>query len=146
MNKYYEYGDDGFLVGWYEAESPRARSTELNYHDIPPARARFVNGAWVDDGSRELVQEIERLKNEIYLAYDVLERANITPAGAIRLAELVAQGNAKAIANRRFFERMYAERDLKLAQVEAGDLSVSPEPSEKWKPHSLREIQSELIQ
>lgn len=144
MNKYYEYDEDGFLIGWYEAESPRANSTELHYNDIPPARARFVNGAWEDDGSRELALETERLKNEIYLTYDALERANITPAGAIRLAELVVQGNAKAIANRRFFERMYAERDLKLTQVEAGDLSVNPEPSEKWKPHSLREIQGEL--
>lgn len=52
---FYEYNNDGWLIGWHE-DSSRQRSTTLGYPPIPPSRARFVAGAWVDDPTREQKQ------------------------------------------------------------------------------------------
>lgn len=51
---FHEYDADGWLVGWYEASWPRPDSTATPPTGLPPARARFVAGAWVEDASRDL--------------------------------------------------------------------------------------------
>lgn len=51
---YYAYDSNGWLLGWHEdAARLGIDSTETSYDPIPPNRARWVNGAWVEDASRE---------------------------------------------------------------------------------------------
>jgi hypothetical protein len=76
----------------------------------------------------------------IYTAYEAAERANLTPAGAVQLAEWCAAGNVRALAVRAWLVALYAERDAKLDQVEGGDLAVDPTPSSPWKPWTFRQI------
>lgn len=56
--KYYEYSEDGWLVGWYNAETPRLRST-LIPPLLPASQSRWVNGAWTLDASREQQRDAE---------------------------------------------------------------------------------------
>ena len=51
--RYYEHNTEGFLTGWYNADSPRANSTEVAPTGISPARARWDGAAWVDDATQE---------------------------------------------------------------------------------------------
>ena len=82
------------------------------------------------------------LLDQIYKAYEEAETSNLTPAGAIKLAEECANGNLKALANRQWFVDLYAERDTKLTLAESGDLSVNPTPSTLVKPYTFREMLS----
>jgi len=50
--KFYEYDAQGWLVGWYEAETPRPNSTPI-LPLFPASQSRWVNGAWTLDPSRE---------------------------------------------------------------------------------------------
>jgi hypothetical protein len=49
---YHTYDSDGFLVGWYEADTSRPDSTPVA-PTVPPSRARWDGSAWVEDASRE---------------------------------------------------------------------------------------------
>lgn len=61
---FHEYDPAGWLVGWYEAEWPRPDSTPTPPTGIPPARARFVSGAWIEDASREILAERDQAQRQ----------------------------------------------------------------------------------
>jgi len=50
--KYYEHDAQGWLIGWYDADTPRTNSTPTE-PKIAPARARWNGTTWVSDGERE---------------------------------------------------------------------------------------------
>jgi len=136
--RFHAYDSMGFLVGWYEAEQPRPNSTV-----VPPpygARSRWNGEAWVEDASRELASMRHQLLEATYTAYADAERRNLTPAGSVQLAAWSAAGRQRALDVRAWVAALYAERDRKLAAVEAGDLTVDPTPSQPWKPWTFREI------
>lgn len=85
-------------------------------------------------------QELQTRLDEIYAAYEKVEVANITAAGAVQLAEWCQAGNTRALEVRAWLLALYAERDTKLTAIEAGDVTVDPKPSQPWKPWSFREI------
>jgi hypothetical protein len=58
--KYYEYDAQGYLVGWYEAETARPFSTPI-LPLSPATQSRWVNGAWTLDPSREQQQAADEL-------------------------------------------------------------------------------------
>jgi len=96
-----------------------------------------------DELNAILEEQKQNLINRIYDLYQECEIFNITPAGAIQLAEWCAYGRPKAMADRQWIIDLYDERDAKLDLVEAGDLSVDPHPSTPIKPFSFRELKEE---
>ena len=82
----------------------------------------------------------EELINQIYSTYEKAETSNLTPAGAIQLAEWCGSGNVKALAVRQWLIDLYDERDSKLTLIEGGDLTVDTNPSQPNKPYSFREM------
>ena len=50
--KYYEHDAQGWLIGWYDADTPRTNSTPTE-PKVAPARARWDGTAWGSDGERE---------------------------------------------------------------------------------------------
>lgn len=51
--RYYEYDSQGWLVGGYNAESPRPNSTPIAPAAIAPCRARWNGSSWIEDAARE---------------------------------------------------------------------------------------------
>ena len=82
----------------------------------------------------------EELINQIYITYEKAETSNLTPAGAIQLAEWCGAGNVKALVVRQWLVDLYDERDNKLTLIEGGDLTVDTNPSQPNKPYSFREM------
>jgi hypothetical protein len=80
------------------------------------------------------------LLEQIYKNYSDAEFLNLSPAGAVQLAQWCGEGNVKALANRTWVLAFYDERDAKLTLVEGGDLTVDPTPSTPYKPYSFREM------
>lgn len=80
------------------------------------------------------------LLHQIYHSYERCEIENLTPAGAIQLAEWCGEENIKALAVKQWIVDLYDERDAKLALVEAGDLTIDPTPSAPTKPYTFREM------
>ena len=76
-------------------------------------------------------------------AYTAAELRNITPAGAVRLAQWAAAGNTKAQAVAAWIEAHWAEYRSKQTALAAGDV-VSFTPSAPWKPYSYAEIAAEV--
>ena len=52
---YYEYDQQGFLVGWHE-DANRPSSTSVQPNGVQPSRAKWNGSIWVDDGAREAQQ------------------------------------------------------------------------------------------
>ena len=69
--KLYEYDNDGWLVGWHE-DVNRPNSTTTDYAPIPPAHARWVDGSWVEDSSKQNALIIAPRLAEAWSAADKL--------------------------------------------------------------------------
>ncbi len=50
--KYYEHDEQGWLIGWYDADWSRPNSTSIE-PKVAPARARWNGTTWASDGTRE---------------------------------------------------------------------------------------------
>ena len=89
--KFYEYDAEGWLIGWYEAETPRPNSTQI-LPLSPVSQSRWVNGAWTLDPSREQQREAdeqaERTKRQ--QAIDVLKAFNSNTATLAQTRTAVA--------------------------------------------------------
>ena len=83
--------------------------------------------------------DINNMITLVYRNYERVETSNITPVGAIQLLEWCMQGNIKALAVKQWLVDLYAERNVKLNQLENG-IIVNLEPSLKNKPYSFREM------
>lgn len=57
--RYYDYDNNGWLIGSKERAEQRPNSTPLDFRPIPPHRARFVGGAWTDDPGREQAEVVQ---------------------------------------------------------------------------------------
>lgn len=68
---YYEYDNDGWLLGWHE-DPQRPSSTSTTYEPIPSIRARWVNGAWTEDASRETQESQAALQRMAVQAVQLL--------------------------------------------------------------------------
>ena len=87
--KFYEYDAQGWLVGWYEAETPRPNSTQI-LPLSPVSQSRWVNGAWTIDPSREQQREAdalaERTKRQQAIAILKAYNSNTATAAEVRAA------------------------------------------------------------
>ena len=88
----------------------------------------------------------EELEFEIYTKYEKAETNNLTPAGAIQLAEWCQMGLSKALAVRQWIVDLYNERDDKLTKIENGEYDVDLNPSQPEKPYSFREMKMEFLE
>lgn len=137
-----------FNPKWHHYEAGGWKEFPSNLLSVDRKFIKWVDGDPVEMSQEEkdalLAQEFEKAKDTLYdqiiERYSEVEIENITPAGAVQMAEWCAMEVPMAIENKQWFENHYAERLQKLLQVDAGDLTVSPEPSSLWKPHSFRGI------
>ena len=83
--------------------------------------------------------QIAAAQDRLLDAYTRVELLNITPAGAVKLAQLMQAGNAKALAIAGWIDAHWAEFRAKQAQIASGNVAVDITPSSPWKPHSYAE-------
>lgn len=88
----------------------------------------------------------EELEFEIYAKYEKAETNNLTPAGAIQLAEWCQMGLPKALAVRQWIVDLYGERDEKLTKIENSEFDIDLNPSQPDKPYSFREMKVEFLE
>lgn len=81
--KYYEYDNDGWLVGWYEAETPRPNSTQIPPL-FPASQSRWVNGAWTINPTREQQRDVteQAERTRVNQAITILKAYNPSTATA----------------------------------------------------------------
>jgi hypothetical protein len=61
---FYEYDQDGYLVGTYKAEQARPNSTTLDFRPIKPPEARFVVDRWISDPSKQQQRDTEETQKK----------------------------------------------------------------------------------
>lgn len=103
--------------------------------------------AWVAAGNTPAaapapVRDIPAEQLALLDAYTAVELRNITPAGAVRLAQWAAAGNVKAQAVAAWIESHWAEYRAKQAALDNFEV-VSLVPANPWKPYSYAEIAAE---
>jgi hypothetical protein len=59
---YYEYDTTGWLVGWHE-DANRTNSTPIDPAPIPGCRARWVDGTWTEDLTKETQEAMSAVRN-----------------------------------------------------------------------------------
>ena len=141
-----------FNPKWHHFESAGWKEFPQELVDVGRKFIKWEDGNPVEMSQGEkdalLAQETEKAKNDLYndiiRKYTEVELQNITPAGSVQMAEWCQMGIQMALANREWFQNHYAERLNKLLTVDAGDLSVDPEPTSLWKPYSFRDIMTWL--
>lgn len=88
--RYYEYDAQGWLIGGYNAENARPASTPIDFAPIPGIRARWVNGAWTIDTTREQQQAAdetaERTRRQQAIAILKAYNPNTATAAEVRAA------------------------------------------------------------
>lgn len=91
--RYYEYDEQGWLIGWH-GDANRDRSTA----QVPPkpaGQARFIEGAWTLDPSREQQREAdetaERTKRQQAIA--IIKAYNPSTATAAEVRATVGAQN-----------------------------------------------------
>lgn len=83
--------------------------------------------------------QIADAQDRLLDAYTRVELLNITPAGAVKLAQLMQAGNAKALAIAEWVDAHWAEFRTKQAAIAAGNVGIDITPSVPWKPFSYAE-------
>ena len=143
-----------FNPKWHHYEAAGWKELPASLRDLPRSHIKWVDGDPVELSQEEkdilsekqASQAKESLINAIIDRYAEVERLNLTPAGAVQLKEWCDMDMPMAQANKAWFQTHYEERLQKLLQVEADDLSVDPEPSSLWKPHSFKEIMLWIVE
>lgn len=81
--RYYEYDAQGWLVGLYDAVSPRPNSTAIA-PTMPGVHARWNGSAWTTDTSRETQQTTDEqaARDRLQQAIDILRAYDHTTATA----------------------------------------------------------------
>ncbi len=88
-------------------------------------------------------QERQEVADRLLDNYTHVELRNITPAGAIRFAQWVGMGNAKAIAVEAWIDAHWTEFRAKTEAVMRGE-AVNLMPTSLWKPYSYAEIAADI--
>jgi hypothetical protein len=88
--RYYEHNTEGFLVGWYNADSPRANSTDVAPTGIPPDCAKWNGTAWTNDATQQGTRDAAKVAKDAVKDADKQRLKDIDPDTATDADVLLA--------------------------------------------------------
>lgn len=97
--RYYEHDAQGWLIGLYEAASPRPNSTDIA-PTMPGVHARWNGSAWTTDTSRETQQTTDEQAARDRLQQAITVLRSYDPATATAADVRVAVGAVIVILRR----------------------------------------------